>query len=79
MRRGRHVVTIQALPELMGNELREFAVYLDSCRALRNTSDYDRVGAVTEAEARELLGEVDDFRTRVVDWLASKHPALSQG
>lgn len=77
-RRGHHVVTIQALPELMGKELGEFAVYLDSCRALRNTSDYERVGAVTEADVRELLGEVEQFRARVVDWLSSHHPGLLQ-
>lgn len=75
--RGHHVVTIRALPELLGDELRETAHYLDSCRALRNTSDYDRVGAISENDVAELLDEVGRLRDLVVEWLASKHPALA--
>jgi hypothetical protein len=74
--RGHHVVTIRALSEIMGDELADVADYLDSCRALRNTSDYDRVGAVSEADVRELLDEVARLRTRVLEWLADTHPAL---
>jgi len=75
--RGHHVVTIRALPELLGDELRETAHYLDSCRALRNTSDYDRVGAISENDVAELLDEVGRLREQVVEWLASKHPGLA--
>ena len=74
--RGHHVVTLRALPEIMGDELTDVADYLDSCRALRNTSDYDRVGAVGEADVHELLDEVVGLRVRVLEWLASEHPAL---
>jgi hypothetical protein len=77
--RGHHVVTWQALPELMGADVAETAVYFDSCRALRNRSDYDRVGVVSQAEVDELLRETDAFRGQVIDWLSREHPPLVEG
>jgi hypothetical protein len=78
-RRGHHAVTWQALPELMGDDLGDTAVYFDSCRTLRNRSDYDRVGVVSEAEVEELLGETEAFRGQVSDWLNREHPQLGEG
>jgi len=77
--RGHHAVTIQVLPELLGRETESLAAYLDSCRSLRNTSDYDRVGAVTDQDLAELLVEVERFRDQVIAWLNSQHPGLSPG
>ena len=62
--RGHHVVTWQALPELMGAGIGDTAVYFDSCRTLRNRSDYDRVGVVSEAEVDEVLREANAFAIR---------------
>ena len=75
--RGHHVVAWQVLPELMGAEVVEVAVYFDSCRALRNRSDYDRAGVVSAAEVDELLREAEAFRGQVLDWLAREHPGLA--
>jgi uncharacterized protein (UPF0332 family) len=77
--RGHHVVTWQALPELMGVDSGDTAVYLDSCRALRNRSDYDRVGVVSQAEVEEILRETEAFRGQVMDWLSREHPRLVEG
>ena len=77
--RGHHVVTWQIVPELMGAELRETAVYFDSCRALRNRNDYDRVGVVSESEVDEVLREADSFRGQVMDWLSREHTRLVEG
>ena len=77
--RGHHVVTWQALPELMGSDTGGTAVYFDSCRALRNRSDYDRVGVVSQAEVDEVLRETDAFRGQVIDWLSREHPRLVEG
>ena len=77
--RGHHVVTWQALPELMGVDIGDTAVYFDSCRTLRNRSDYDRVGVVSEAEIEELLREADAFHAQVIDWLTREHPRLVEG
>ncbi len=74
--RGHHAVTWQALPELMGDDVGDTAVYFDSCRTLRNRSDYDRVGVVSEAEVEELLRETEAFRSQVIDWLSREHPRL---
>ena len=74
--RGHHAVTIAVLPELLGDEAKALAAYLDSCRSLRNMSDNDRVGAVSERDVLDLLAEVEAFRDRVCCWLRSHHPDL---
>ncbi len=75
-RRGHHAVTLQALPEIMGDDVREAATYFDSCRVLRNASDYDRAGVVSASEVEELLREATAFRGRVLAWLRETHPRL---
>ena len=77
--RGHHAVTWQALPELMGEAMRETAVYFDSCRALRNVTDYDRAGIVSAAEVAELRREAAALRTAVLGWLAEEYPGLAPG
>jgi uncharacterized protein (UPF0332 family) len=51
-------------------------VYFDSCRALRNHTDYDRTGVVSAAEVDEVLREAEAFRDRVVEWLDREHSRL---
>ena len=60
----------------MGVSTRETAVYFDSCRALRNRSDYDRTGVVSAAEVDEVLREAEAFRDQVLEWLDREHPRL---
>jgi uncharacterized protein (UPF0332 family) len=74
--RGHHVVTWQVLPELMGVSMRDTAVYFDSCRALRNRTDYDRTRVVSAAEVDEVLREAEAFRDRVLEWLDREHSRL---
>jgi len=74
--RGHHAVVWQALPEVMGHGVGETAVYFDSCRALRNTTDYDRAGVVSETEVDEVMRESEAFRDQVLDWLNTEHPRL---
>lgn len=74
--RGHHAVTLQALPEIMGEDARELAAYFDSCRVLRNASDYDRAGGVSAADVEELAREAPAFRRQVLEWLAEAHPRL---
>jgi hypothetical protein len=75
-RRGHHVVTLQALPEIMGDDVRDLATYFDSCRVLRNASDYDRAGVVASSDVEELLQEATGFRARVLEWLAEADQGL---
>jgi hypothetical protein len=72
-------VTWLVLPELVGVGTTETGVYFDSCRALRNRSDDDRTGVVSAAEVDEVLREAEDFRDRVLEWLAREHPRLVPG
>ena len=69
-------MTWQVLPALMGVSMREPAVYFDSCRALRNHTDYDRTGVVSAPEVDEVLREAEAFRDRVLKWLDKEHSRL---
>ena len=71
-----HFRTLQALPLIMGEELRDDADYLDSCRAKRNTAEYDVAGAVSPEEARELVEYATELRRTVQTWLKNHHPEL---
>ncbi len=71
--RGHHAVT---LPAIIGDGVRDLAIYLDSCRSLRNRGDYDRVGVVSASDVTELLDETASFRQQVLGWLSETHPEL---
>lgn len=72
-----HYRTLQALPLIMGPERSDDADYLDTCRAKRNTAEYDTAGTVSPSEAQELRDFASQFHTDVLSWLKSKHPSLS--
>jgi len=71
-----HYRTIQALPLILGQSRKEEANYLDACRVKRNIVEYDRVGAVSDIEVRELITLVEELREDVMAWLKSRHPDL---
>ena len=71
-----HYRTIQALPKILGSEKSDDADYLDTCRAKRNTAEYDSVGAATEHDSDELIAFVESFRDEVVAYLKKNHPEL---
>ncbi len=71
-----HYYTINALPLILGQERKDDAIYLDTCRIKRNTVEYDYVGGVTEAEAEEIISFVKDFKVDVLGWLKKKHHEL---
>lgn len=74
---GHHWATLQALPEAMsGTQIEARADYLNQCRSKRNVCDYDRAGAVSDAEAAEILTEARSFRDDVRAWLRLHHPDL---
>jgi len=71
-----HFRTIQAMPLILGNERKEDAQYLDSCRIKRNVVEYDYVGGATENDANELIGFATDLRENVMFWLKKNYPQL---
>ena len=71
-----HYRTIQALPKILGSGKNDDTVYLDTCRAKRNTAEYDSVGVATDRESDELINFVKSFRKEVLEYLRNKHPGL---
>lgn len=73
---GHHWVTLHALPAIVGPQAQARTDYLDSCRAKRNVTDYDRAGEISTQEAEELVEEVRAFRSDLLAWLERCHPGL---
>ena len=70
---GHHYVTLQSLRFTMGSSSKSRAYYLDNCRKMRNASEYERSGVVSDHGVEELLEEVGTFRQDVLDWLKKFH------
>lgn len=77
-RSQKHYRTISALPLILGPEMEEMSEYLDFCRTRRNEVTYEKTGTVSESEAQELIGEVEELYQRVRAWLADEHPDLNE-
>jgi len=71
-----HYLTIQAMPLILGKQRVKDAKFLDSCRAKRNTIQYESVGVVTEIETKELVAFVKTFKKDVKQWLNKHYPEL---
>jgi hypothetical protein len=72
-----HYRTLRALPLILGAERSDDADYLDTCRAKRNTAEYDTAGTVSPSEADELRTFTRELHQDVIRWLLEKHPTLS--
>jgi len=71
-----HYRTIAALPLILGQERKDDAEYLDTCRTKRNTAEYDMAGVATKHDASELASFAKELREEVLDWLRKHHPEL---
>jgi hypothetical protein len=69
-----HYRTIHCLPIILGEDRKEDAEYLDTCRSKRNRVEYDYVGGASEDDAKELLAFTRALREDVLSWLRAKHP-----
>jgi uncharacterized protein (UPF0332 family) len=74
-----HYRTLAALPIILGDDRKDDADYLDTCRAKRNTAEYDTAGSVSQSEANELREFAKQLRTDVTAWLKANHPTLISG
>jgi len=74
--KGHHYVTIQSLRFTMGKQSKRRVDYLDNCRKMRNASEYERAGVVSDLGVHELLEELQLFHQEVLDWLAASYPEL---
>ena len=71
-----HFRTIAALPEILGQQRKDDADYLDTCRRKRNTAEYDRTGVVTDQDASELIEFCRELEQEVRNWRSHNHPTL---
>ena len=66
---------ISDLLAIVDRDLKD-AQYMDACRSKRNIAEYNRVGAVTERDAEELVQFVKEFKNDVINWLKKNRPDL---
>lgn len=71
-----HYRTLAALPLILGNSHQADADYLDTCRAKRNTAEYDAAGQISALEAGELISYAAELRETTLQWLQENHPEL---
>lgn len=71
-----HATLFEALPIVMGEELRATSEYLDVCRLKRHQALYGRLGEITQRDVEELARSVELFAGMVRAWLAENHPRL---
>jgi hypothetical protein len=71
-----HYRTLAALPLILGKSHKDDADYLDTCRAKRNTAEYDAAGTVSRSEATELRTFTKQLQADVITWLKANHPTL---
>jgi len=74
-REKHHYRVIQSLAHTIGAKA-DFVAQLDSFRKKRNISDYERVGAVSAQEAKEMFTLAKTLREAVTAWLKKNHPEL---
>jgi hypothetical protein len=72
-----HYRTLQSLPLILGTDWQDDADYMETCRSKRNKTEYDAVGQVTRAQAKELADFAKRLRKKAISWLKEKHPDLS--
>jgi hypothetical protein len=72
-----HYRTLQSLPLILGADWQDDADFLETCRSKRNRTEYDAVGQVTRAQAKELADFAKRLRKKAISWLKEKHPELS--
>lgn len=74
-REAHHYRVIQSLAFTIGAST-DLVDRMDSFRKKRNISDYERAGAVSEQEAREMLRLAKTLREAVTAWLKTNHSEL---
>ena len=71
-----HYRTIMALKEIDKVDWEEYAIYLNSCRILRNTMEYDKSNVITVDDATQLVGFSRRFYEEVKSYLLQNYPQL---
>ena len=72
---GGHYNTFIAL-EAADPAFAALSSYFNNCRMLRNQSEYDFAGGVSDGDADQLLQAVKRFVADAETWIKSRHPHL---
>lgn len=71
-----HYRSIAALPPMLGDQWKDEADYLGTCRRKRNIAEYELAGVATEEDTSELVDFVKELRQEARGWLNKNHPEL---
>jgi len=74
-REAHHYRVIQSLAYTIKTD-ESLIFQLDKFRKKRNIGSYERAGAVSEQEAKEMVSLAKDIRNEVINWLKKTHPEL---
>jgi len=74
-REAHHYRVIQSLAHTIG-AASDVVAQLDRFRKKRNVGGYERAGAVSEQEAREMIALARRLRREAEEWLRARHPDL---
>ncbi len=74
-RQNKHQRTLECLAYTLGIE-RERVLFLDTCRRKRHKAIYERVGAISDAEADEMIAAAKQLRGEVTEWIRKRRPEL---
>jgi hypothetical protein len=73
---GGHYNTFLAL-EAADPIFSTLSAYFNDCRMIRNESEYDVAGGISDTDADQLLQAVRRFATDAEAWIANRHPHLA--
>lgn len=73
---GHHKRGIDSLRYTLGERWSDMADHIECCSRLRGQAMYERIGVVSDEDARDLLDTATQLRTDVVQWLKTNYPAL---
>jgi hypothetical protein len=73
---GGHYNTFLAL-EATDSAFATLSAYFNDCRMIRNESEYELAGGVTDTDAEQLLEAVRQFAADAESWIAARHPHLA--
>jgi len=74
-RESHHLRVIQSLAYTVGASEAVIRTF-DQLRKERNIAGYERVGSVSDHEAKEMIVFAGRLRKQVLDWLREAHPGL---
>jgi uncharacterized protein (UPF0332 family) len=74
-RDSHHYRILQSLAFTVGVSAKTLR-YLDAFRKKRNLTGYERIGTVSDREAKEIVETAQTLRRQIEEWIRATHPEL---